>query len=127
MGRWLSMLENEKCTEYEPTKPTKPQKSTLVGLVGSGSGTIQKNKSGRWLSQIEPKNTLVGLVGSKSSQKEKIKLPKVWRLKIRSSDGKSIDAMSMIDKHRMSRTECKAHLARQFGKDRVLEFKEVKG
>ncbi len=51
--------------------------------------------------------------------------PKVWKLKIQSSDGKTINSMTMIDKHRMSREECKLHLARQFGENRVLEFKEV--
>lgn len=52
--------------------------------------------------------------------------PKVWNLKIRTSDGKTIDKMNMIDPVRMSRAECERHLGLQFGKDRIIEFKEVK-
>jgi len=33
--------------------------------------------------------------------------PKIWELRILSSDGKRIDGMTMIDKHRLSRDECK--------------------
>ncbi len=94
MGRWLSMLKNEISVDLEPTKPTKPQKMTLVGLVGS-----------------------------ESKQIEKINLPKVWNLKIRSSDGKSIDSMTMIDPLRMTESECKDHLVKQFGESRIVSFK----
>ena len=51
--------------------------------------------------------------------------PKIWKLKIQSSDGATINSMTMIDKHRMSHDECKLHLDKQFGENRVLEFIEV--
>jgi len=124
MGRWLSKLKNEISVDLEPTKPTKPQKMTLVSLVSSESRVFKKNKSGRWLSQIKPKNTLVSLVSSEPAQIEKINQPKVWKLKIRTSDGKSINSMTMIDPDRMSEVECKNHLARQFGIERVISFEE---
>ena len=124
MGRWLNMLENEICTDSEPTKPPKREKRTLVGLVGSKSKAFQKNKSGRWLSQIKPKNTLVGLVDNEFKQIEKISLPKVWNLKIKSSDGIAINSMTMIDPARMCSQECKEHLVRQFGENRVVEYGE---
>ncbi len=113
------MLENEICTDSEPTKPPKSEKRTLVGLVGSKSEAFQKNKSGRWLSQIKPENTLVG---NESKQNEKINLPKVWKVKIRTSDGKGIDEMNMIDPVRMSQIECERVLGLKFGKDRIISF-----
>ena len=51
--------------------------------------------------------------------------PKVWKLKIRTSDGKGIDEMNMIDPARMSQIECERHLGLQFGASRIIEFKEV--
>ena len=53
--------------------------------------------------------------------------PKIWKLKILSSDGKRIDGMTMIDKLRMSRDECKLHLDRQFGENRIISYQESIG
>lgn len=53
--------------------------------------------------------------------------PKVWKLKIRSSDGARIDSITMIDPARFNREECKAHLARQFGEKRVISFMDNSG
>jgi len=70
--------------------------------------------------KAEIKNILLAV-----KRKADIKSPKVWKLKIRSGDGKSINSMTMIDPDRMSEVECKNHLARQFGIERVISF-EVK-
>ena len=50
--------------------------------------------------------------------------PKVWKLKIKSSDGQTTNSMTMIDPARMSLDECKNHLDRQFGKSRIINFTE---
>jgi len=52
----------------------------------------------------------------------KIKPSKIWRLKIRSSDGKEINPITMIDSTSMSREECHRHLCLQFSKDRIVGF-----
>jgi len=53
--------------------------------------------------------------------------PKIWKLKIRSLNGNRINGMTMIDPARLSRKECEAHLARQFGESRIMSFKEKNG
>ena len=53
--------------------------------------------------------------------------PKVWKLKISSSNGQTINSMTMIDPARMSLDECKDHLDRQFGKNRIITFIEKTG
>ena len=53
--------------------------------------------------------------------------PKKWILKIKSSDGQTIDNITMIDPARMSHDECKLTLARQFGENRIISFIEKTG
>ncbi len=59
-------------------------------------------------------------------KREQTKTPKVWNLVITSSDGKTINRMTMIDPQRLNELECRKHLTNQFGEDRIIEFKERK-
>ena len=51
--------------------------------------------------------------------------PIIWKLKIQSSDGQMINSMTKIDPARMSLNECKEHLDRQFGENRIISFTEI--
>jgi len=57
-------------------------------------------------------------------KREQTKTSKVWNLVIKSCDGKSISRITMIDPSRLNDLECKEHLIKQFGKNRIIEFKE---
>ena len=59
-------------------------------------------------------------------KREQTKTPKVWNLQIRSYDGCRIDEMNMIDPLRMTEHECRSHLVKQFGADRIVSFREAK-
>lgn len=50
--------------------------------------------------------------------------PKVWLLKIKSSENETIDTMTMIDPARMTHDECQLTITSQFGIGRVISITE---
>jgi len=49
---------------------------------------------------------------------------KKWLIEVKSLDGESINRITMIDPERLDNSQCKEHLISQFGKSRLISFKE---